>query len=413
MAELEGQEGHDINLLDEDSIPNENQDHDCFSCEKPFTGVYCHHCGQKNDNYRRSLFSLLVELGGTLTALEGRMWRTWGALLFKPGKVSREFADGARTKWSSPIRTYLAMSLILFGFLTISQTHILSFDANVKPKDGVTKSRDNLTADDLDFQFALHMLERQSAIDVRNETRDFELIKRKMLTEDGGLRFDFDLDDDDDADDKTRSDSNRQANSETERNDSTFKADQDVINDAPKDAETPPHTTRIQANGRTITVDDNGQLIVDGQPVEGQRVSNFIFEFMQNPAVVTNSFRIWLPRLLFFMMPLTMFIGAMFIRGRSNAMLYDHIIHAAYIHSVLFFLLFIGIILSYVVPGETVAKIGFIALLIYLPLSLKRMFNRGWIKTIWTAYGVGLIYSIILMTGLMAILVRTLSDITS
>jgi len=65
------------------------------------------------------------------------------------------------------------------------------------------------------------------------------------------------------------------------------------------------------------------------------------------------------------------------------------------------------------VPGETVAKIGFIALLIYLPLSLKRMFNRGWIKTIWTAYGVGLIYSIILMTGLMAILVRTLSDITS
>jgi len=242
------------------------------------------------------------------------MWRTWGALLFKPGKVSREFADGARTKWSSPIRTYLAMSLILFGFLTISQT---------------------------------------------------------------------------------TSDSNRQENSETERNDSTFKADQDVINDAPEDAETPPHTTRIQANGRTITVDDNGQLIVDGQPVEGQRVSNFIFEFMQNPAVVTNSFRIWLPRLLFFMMPLTMFIGAMFIRGRSNAMLYDHIIHAAYIHSVLFFLLFIGIILSYLVPGETVAKIGFIALLIYLPLSLKRMFNRDWIKTIWTAYGVGLIYSII------------------
>lgn len=407
MSDLDIHGEQSAGLLDADSIPNENQKYDCFSCDRPFTGIYCHHCGQKNDNYRRSLFSLLIELGGTLTALESRMWRTWGALLFKPGKVSREFSDGARVKWSSPIRTYLAMSLILFGFLAISKTHIFSFDANVKPKEGVSIPRENLTADDLDFQFALHMLERQSEIDARNKMRDFDLIERKMLTEDGRLRLDFSINEEEEPPNKVRGGTSNFGPEPPGKN-----ASEEVK--MPDTDSTQSHKdTRIEANGRTITVDENGQLIVDGKPLEGRKISNFVFEFMQNPAVVTNSFRVWLPRLLFFMMPLTMFIGAMFIRGRGNAMLYDHIIHAAYIHSVLFFLLFIGILASYILPGETVAKTVLIALLIYLPISLKRMFNRGWVKTILTAYGVGFIYSIILFTGLTVILVKTLSDITA
>jgi len=113
------------------------------------------------------------------------------------------------------------------------------------------------------------------------------------------------------------------------------------------------------------------------------------------------------------MMPITMFIGAVFIRGRGNAMLYDHIIHAAYIHSVAFFLLFLGIVASYAVPGSLVGRTIFIALLIYLPLSLKRMFGRGWFKTIWTSYGVGFIYSILMFIGLTVLLVKTLSNLAN
>lgn len=386
MSDFEGAELENTALLDADTIPNDNQAHHCFSCDKAFTGVYCQNCGQKNDNYRRSLFSLLVELGGTLTALEGRIWRTWGALLFKPGKVAREFADGARTKWSSPIRTYLAMSLILFGFLALTNTHIFSVDVNVKPKDGITKPRAELTADDLNFKVAAHLLERQSEIDARNADRDFELIKRKMLNEDGSLRFVFSV---------------------GEEN------AQDVAEALEETAEVTDGNTSLGTNGRTITVDERGHLIVDGKPIEDRKISSFVFDFMQNPAVVTNSFRKWLPRLLFFMMPLTMFIGAVFIRGRGNAMLYDHIIHAAYIHSVLFFLLLTGILASYVLPSDLVAKTVFITLLIYLPLSLKRMFGRGWVKTIWTSYGVGFIYSLFLVFGLLFILIRILSDVAA
>ena len=118
---------------------------------------------------------------------------------------------------------------------------------------------------------------------------------------------------------------------------------------------------------------------------------------VRNPGLVNNIIYKWLPRVMFLMMPLTMFIGVIFIRGRKNALLYDHLVHAAYIHAVAFFLVFLGILLKYILPGTQVAQALLIVMLIYLPLSLKRMFRRGWIKTIWTSYGVGLIYSLTLM----------------
>jgi hypothetical protein len=46
----------DPSLLDADSIPNENQSLTCFSCEEPMTGLFCYACGNKNDNYRRSVW---------------------------------------------------------------------------------------------------------------------------------------------------------------------------------------------------------------------------------------------------------------------------------------------------------------------------------------------------------------------
>ncbi len=295
------------------------------------------------------------------------MWRTWAVLLFKPGKVAREYADGARTSWSSPIRIYIAMSLILFGFMTLTNTHLFSLDVNVQVKDGVEKAEAELGPDDLNFDFGAHMFERQSAIDKRNSTRNFDLIKRKLFDQDGGLNLNISSGENDARENDTGESDNGDAE----------------IKDAP------PEKTAF---------------VLNNKPINQENVSTFIINFIQNPTAVTRTFKRWLPRLMFFMMPLTMFIGAIFIRGRKNAMLYDHIVHAAYIHSVAFFVIFIGVLASYIIPGNIIAKGIFILLLIYLPLSLRRMFGRSWLKTLWTSYGVGVIYSIILSIGMVIIL---------
>ena len=96
-------------LLSRDTIPDKNQSLNCQSCGTRYVGVFCHKCGQKNDDMRRSMFSLIIDMVGNLTAIDSRIWRSWIKLLTRPGKVAREYADGSRTKWTSPVRAYLVM----------------------------------------------------------------------------------------------------------------------------------------------------------------------------------------------------------------------------------------------------------------------------------------------------------------
>ena len=114
---------------------------------------------------------------------------------------------------------------------------------------------------------------------------------------------------------------------------------------------------------------------------------------------------------MFVMMPFTMLFGALFIRDRKKALLFDHLVHAAYIHGVAFFLFLVGIILARVFPASSVFSAIFIALLIYLPLSLKRMFGRGWFKTIFTTYTVGFIYLFVLTIALAGTVVWEISRV--
>ena len=120
MDDTETIEIQHVAPLQADDIPDANQSHQCFSCGEDISGVYCHACGNKNDNYRRSIWSLGAELFASLTAFEGRIWRSLRSLILKPGTMAREFADGARQKWTSPIRLFLATSLLLFGYIAMS-----------------------------------------------------------------------------------------------------------------------------------------------------------------------------------------------------------------------------------------------------------------------------------------------------
>ncbi len=354
----------DGSVLDKDDIPNENQALKCFSCGQAVTGVYCSNCGQKNDDYRRSILRLVAEFIGSFTALESRIWRTWAALLFKPGKVARAFADGARVKWSSPIRVFLAISILLFGFLSLSHTQLVSLDINVLPKAGITKPHNELTNKDLRIKGAVRFFETQKKIDARNKSRNFDLIE-KWIAGNNGLYLNVDA-----AGPKP---------SKTEE--TPEQARQKVLNELGPQQKQKPDSAITQT-----------KTVAPGP----DKMKNLFLGIIRNPTQVNATIYKWLPRIMFLMMPISMFIGILFIRGRGNALLYDHLIHAAYLHSVAFFLLFLGILLMKVFPGAFIAKTLFIILLIYLPLSLKRMFGRGWIKTIWASYGVGVIYLLFL-----------------
>jgi len=445
---LVGGEGHTA-PLEGDGIPDENQSHFCLSCEEPLVDLYCGNCGQKNDNYRRSLFSLAKEAFISLTAVENRIWRTWAALLFKPGKVAREYANGRRMHWSSPIRVYIFMSILLFGFMEITGTYFFAVEVNPVPNEGVTKPAIEYTADDISLDWSLHWFPTATQVKNWNADVNFSLIREKLLSDDDGGMLnaifggEYDLsittpaaalnalkaieDESDNLTASEREDAikvlqelsvNLRAgaqgaaaiglDSAADEIEKAIEEQKELLKEQREDEALHPDvssedTDKAQEKQNTITV--------NGETVDASAANRLLIDFLRNPAVGNNILNKWLPRIIFLMMPLTMIIAALFIRGRGprrwfgkhkgqrtghEALLYDHLVHAAYIHAVTYMLVFVGILVARASSGGWIAQVIFIALLIYLPLSLRGMFRRGWVKTVWTSYGVAFLYVLII-----------------
>ena len=59
------------------------------------------------------------EATGRYFSLDGRMWRTLAALLFRPGFLTREYLLGRRRRYIRPARLFLVLSLALFAAIRI------------------------------------------------------------------------------------------------------------------------------------------------------------------------------------------------------------------------------------------------------------------------------------------------------
>jgi hypothetical protein len=87
----------------------------CTNCGATLVGEFCQNCGQKRfvESDRR-LGHLLHQFLASATDLDGRFWRTLRALLFQPGLLSREYFEGRRARWISPVSLFLAVSVVYF-----------------------------------------------------------------------------------------------------------------------------------------------------------------------------------------------------------------------------------------------------------------------------------------------------------
>ena len=94
-------------------MARENTGAMCLNCGGAVPRLYCGHCGQKRAPARVPLWRHLIEIVETHLFLDSRMGRTLPAFLFRPGLLSREYNDGRRVTYSSPLRLYLLMSLLL------------------------------------------------------------------------------------------------------------------------------------------------------------------------------------------------------------------------------------------------------------------------------------------------------------
>jgi hypothetical protein len=120
------------------------QESACLNCATPLVGPHCHACGQRG-HVHRTLGAFFHDLLHGVLHFEGKTWRTLPLLVWKPGKLTREYIDGKRASYVSPIALFLFVVFISFaGFSMLGgQDHLTpnvngieqvrsAYDANVR-----------------------------------------------------------------------------------------------------------------------------------------------------------------------------------------------------------------------------------------------------------------------------------------
>ena len=91
---------------------------ECLNCQQPLdtSECYCHHCGQLNSTKRLTFNDFFEEFFSGIFAYDSRLYRTLRALLFKPGKISKDYIEGKRQRYANPYKFYLSVSILFFIF---------------------------------------------------------------------------------------------------------------------------------------------------------------------------------------------------------------------------------------------------------------------------------------------------------
>lgn len=94
----------------------------CLNCGFPFQGqeVFCPECGQKNTKNALNFKNFMNEIFKGFTSWDAKFWKTLLPLITKPGKVSKDYIEGKRTKYTNPFRFYLTTSVVFFLLLGLT-----------------------------------------------------------------------------------------------------------------------------------------------------------------------------------------------------------------------------------------------------------------------------------------------------
>lgn len=89
----------------------------CRNCGSTLRGEYCHKCGQRRLGAAdMTLRDLLGRLLVAITDLDGRLFSTLRIFLSRPGLMLREYLEGARRRYLSPLALFLAANVAYFFF---------------------------------------------------------------------------------------------------------------------------------------------------------------------------------------------------------------------------------------------------------------------------------------------------------
>ena len=90
----------------------------CLNCGTALAGPHCHGCGQRA-HVHRTIGAFAHDLLHGVLHFEGKTWRTLPLLVWRPGQLTREYIDGKRARYVSPIALFLFVVFLSFAVFNL------------------------------------------------------------------------------------------------------------------------------------------------------------------------------------------------------------------------------------------------------------------------------------------------------
>ena len=330
----------------------------CLNCSTELKGPFCYYCGQPDRNFMRFFPALLRDMMEDLIDLDSRFMRTIKPLLFKPGKLTRDYMDGRRFRYAPPMRLYIFSSIIFFLLLALLSSRAV--EVNVAVDDAATATQSTELVEQQQLEDALSNIpaEAREVVDV-----DQIIAEAKQKDKDGEV----------------------------------FSTGDISFNDEPWNRETNP----VDVNWFPDWLNDRINDEVEGSPHKAKQIS-------ENPNLIVDKVIDILPASMFVLLP---FVALIFKFWYMFAKRYyvEHLVLSLHNHAFIFVSLILVLLTG--LSAELLAKYGYttsaevaewlpiifaVWIPMYLFISLKTVYQQGWLLTIGKFVVIGLNYATLL-----------------
>jgi len=342
----------------------------CLNCGTDLKGPFCYYCGQPDKNLMRFFPALMRELLADTFDFDSRFLRTIKPLLFKPGKLTRDYLDGRRFRYVPPLRLYVFSSIAFFFLAAIltSDAITINGEEHGEPVVGIQFG----TGDHPELEEALDKLDPAVAEKARQV-----IIEAQQEQE------------------------QHKDNSEDED------ADSISFNGEPWDRETNPLIIPLMPDWVNDWVNDE----IGQSPQKGREIE-------QNPDLIKDKVFDVLPATMFVLLPIVALLFKFWYLFAKKFYV-EHLIFALHNHAFIFVALLIMLLANsyagWVDPSEealVTSVVNFMDVIIvvwipvYMLLSLKRVYQQGWWMTMakFSCIGISYLALLVLATSFVALL---------
>ncbi len=332
----------------------------CQNCDYEFKGHFCPNCGQEVAEFNRPFGFVLYDFAGNFFAFDTRFFRTFKYLLFRPGFLTAEFFQGRRMRYSPPFRIFVFLSFILFLLLQSLTERTLDAVPELKVSDS---SKQKKLKNGLVLNADI-VLENDSVASMNPDSLAMFPIGAKDTIQPDPDELNIDL--------------------------SIF-GDENTRESLLKLAD------QFQ-----------GKLDNTADPEKRKQYSSYIAMFRAPEMVISNVMK-YMSWAFFILLPLFALVLKLFYIRRDQLYI-RHLLFSIHLHSYLFFILILVVILKlFFESGTTVINLALLlSFPLYFVLAMRKFYGQSWGKVVMKFIGISFIYNVMLWATVIFVFAKSI-----